>query len=86
MYRSLKKQLLGCSVVHEDETVVQVLKEDGKPAASESRMWVYASNDRSGKPIRYFEYQPSRSGKYAAAFLKGFNGCLVTEATPDTIR
>ena len=79
LYRLLKKQLLGCSVIHADETVVQVLKEDGKPAASESRMWVYASNDRSGKPIRYFEYQPSRSGKHAAAFLKGFNGCLVTD-------
>ena len=79
LYRSLKKQLLGCSVIHADETVVQVLKEDGKPAASESRMWVYASNDRSGKPIRYFEYQPSRSGKHAAVFLKGFNGCLVTD-------
>lgn len=25
-----------------DETVVQVLKEDGKPATSQSRMWLYA--------------------------------------------
>ena len=79
LYRSLKKQLLSCSVIHADETVVQVLKEDGKPAASESRMWVYASNDRGGRPNRYFEYQPSRSGKHAAAFLKGFTGCLVTD-------
>ncbi|QNK40525.1 hypothetical protein [Caproicibacter fermentans] len=31
------------------ETVMQVLKEDGKPAASKSRMWVYASNDRGGR-------------------------------------
>lgn len=67
------------SVIHADETVVQVLKEDGKAATSESRMWVYANNDRSGKPIRYFEYQPDRSGKHAAAFLKGFSGCLVTD-------
>ena len=42
-------------------------------------MWVHANNDRSGKPIRYFEYQPDRSGKHAAAFLKGFSGCLVTD-------
>ena len=79
LYRSLKKQLLNSSVIHADETVVQVLKEDGKPAVSESRMWVYASSERSGRPIRYFEYQPSRSGKHAAAFLKGFTGCLVTD-------
>ena len=47
---------------------MQVLKEDGKPASSESRMWVYASNDRGGRPIRFFEYQPDRSGKHAEAF------------------
>ena len=79
LYRQMKKHLLSCRVVHADETVVQVLKEEGKPAASESRMWVYASNDRSGKPVRFFEYQPSRSGKHAVAFLKGFSGCLVTD-------
>lgn len=79
LYRQMKKHLLNCCVVHADETVVQVLKEEGKPATSESRMWVYASNDRSGKPVRFFEYQPNRSGKHAAAFLKGFSGCLVTD-------
>lgn len=79
LYRRMKKQLLSGRVIHADETVVQVLKEDSKPATSESRMWVYASNDRSGRPIRYFEYQPDRSGKHAAAFLKDFTGCLVTD-------
>ena len=79
LYKHMKQQLLTQSVIHADETVVQVLKEDGKAATSESRMWVYANNDRSGKPIRYFEYQPDRSGKHAAAFLKGFSGCLVTD-------
>ena len=79
LYRRMKKSLLSNRVIHADETVVQVLKEDGKPAASESRMWVYASNDRGGQPIRYFEYQPDRSGKHAAAFLKDFTGCLVTD-------
>jgi len=79
VYRRMKKHLLTCSVIHADETVVQVLKEDHKPATSESRMWVYATNERSGKPIRYFEYQPDRSGKHAAKFLKDFTGCLVTD-------
>lgn len=79
LYRRLKKHLLESRVIYADETVVQVLKEDGKPASSESRMWVYGSGERSGKPIRFFEYQPDRSGKHAAAFLKGFTGCLVTD-------
>lgn len=77
--RRLKKQLLENRVIYADETVVQVLKEDGKPASSESRMWIYASTNRGGRPIRFFEYQPDRSGKHAAAFLKGFTGCLVTD-------
>ena len=42
LYRTLKKELLGSSTIYADETVVQVLKEDGKAAVSESRMWVYA--------------------------------------------
>ena len=79
LYRRLKKHLLESRVIYADETVVQVLKEEGKPASSESRMWVYGSGERGGRPMRFFEYQPDRSGKHAAAFLKGFIGCLVTD-------
>ena len=43
LYKHMKRELLTHSVIHADETVVQVLKEDGKPATSESRMWLYAS-------------------------------------------
>ena len=60
LYRRLKHALLESTVIHADETVVQVLKEDGKKASSQSRMWVYASPERGGKPIRCFEYQPDR--------------------------
>lgn len=52
----MKRTLLGDAVIHADETTVQVLKEDGKAATSESRMWVYASWEGSKKPIRIFEY------------------------------
>ena len=79
LYKHMKQRLLEQSVIHADETVVQVLKEDGKPAASESRMWLYASAAYSRRHIRIFEYQPDRSGRRAEAFLKGFTGCLVTD-------
>lgn len=36
LYRRLKKHLLDSRVIYADETVVQVLKEDGKPASSEA--------------------------------------------------
>ena len=71
--------MLEDTVIHADETTVQVLKENGKAAASASRMWVYASWEGSKKPIRIFEYQPDRSGKRPANFLKGFTGYLVTD-------
>ena len=79
LYKHMKQHLLEQSVIHADETVVQVLKEDGKPATSESRMWVYASGERSATPIRIFEYQPDRSGKRPESFLRGFTGYLVTD-------
>ena len=79
LYKHMKQQLLAQSVIHADETVVQVLKEDNKPATSESRMWLYASGERSDMPVRIFEYQPDRSGKRPESFLKGFTGCLVTD-------
>lgn len=79
LYKHMKRQLLEQSVIHADETVVQVLKEDNKPAASESRMWLYASGEYSSQHIRIFEYQPDRSGKRPESFLKGFSGCLITD-------
>ena len=32
------------------------------------------------QPIRYFEYQPGRSGKYPQDFLEGFRGYIHTDA------
>ena len=73
------QRLLEQEVIHADETVIQVLKEDGKPASPESRMWVYGSGERSATPIRLFEYQPDRSGKRPEGFLRGFTKKLVTD-------
>ena len=79
LYKHMKQELLTHSVIHADETVVQVLKEDGKPATLESRMWLYASAALIRHQVRIFEYQPDRSGKRPEAFLKGFTGALVTD-------
>ena len=79
LYKHMKQELLTHSVIHADETVVQVLKEDGKPATSESRMWLYASAALLRHQVRIFEYQPDRSGKRAESFLRGFTGYLVTD-------
>jgi len=79
LYKLMRKRLLESSVIYADETVVQVLKEEGKTPQSDSRMWVYGSDLRSGKAIRIFEYQPDRTGERPKRFLSSFSGHLVTD-------
>ena len=79
VWKRIRSELLTQSAVHADETVMQVLKEKGKPATSESRMWVYSSANRAGIQLRCFEYRESRSGKWAKTFLEGFSGVLITD-------
>ena len=79
LYRLIRQHLTGLDVIHADETVVQVHREEGRANTSESRMWVYASGRYSKEQIRFFEYQPDRSEKHPAALLKDFKGCLITD-------
>ena len=78
-WKRIRSELLTQSTIHADETVMQVLKEKGKPASSESRMWVYSSAKRADIQLRCFEYRESRSGKWAKTFLEGFSGVLITD-------
>jgi len=55
----LQDQLRERSVVHMDETTLQVLKEPGKSPQSKSYLWLMASF--IGKPITLFHYDPGRS-------------------------
>lgn len=90
MYDAIKKHLVTEPLIHADETVLQVLKEPGRKATTESRMWVYTSG-QSLTPAVLFEYQPTRSGQHARRFLEGFSGYLQTDgysgynAVPDVI-
>lgn len=70
----MRKLLLSRDIVHADETPVQVLKEDGKKPQSKSYMWVYRTGNDGMEPIIMYDYQPSRSGDNAAAYLKDFRG------------
>lgn len=70
----MRKQLLSRDIVHVDETPVQVLKEDGRKPQDKSYMWVYRTGDDGDVPIIMYDYQPSRSGDNAVAYLKGFSG------------
>lgn len=79
LWKRMKEKLLKQGVIHADETVIQVLKEEGRSPTSESRLWVYASSKRADVQIRIFEYRDSRSGDCAVEFLGDFQGILVSD-------
>ena len=76
----MQDELISGQYVHADETTIQVLDEPEKKSTSKSYMWVYASINESEKPIRIFEYKPTRAGYNPKEFLNGFKGAVITDA------
>ena len=77
--QKMTEQLLLSEVIHADETVIQVLHENGRKATSESRMWVYCYGKINDRSIVIFDYKPTRKGANAEEFLKGWSGYLVRD-------
>ena len=77
IYELLRKELLKNSVLHADETTLQVLKEPGRKARAASYMWLYrTSEDDNHRPIALYEYQETRSSSHPKKFLDGWRGYL----------
>ncbi|MBQ0753256.1 MAG: IS66 family transposase [Gammaproteobacteria bacterium] len=66
------------SVLHMDETPLQVLNEPGKRAQSQSYMWVMTTTQAS-VPIVLYHYSASRSGDIPKELLPDFNGALMVD-------
>jgi transposase len=79
IYEALKTHLLEESVLHADETTVQVLREPGRDPKSKSYEWVYRSSGCSEKKIVVFDYQETRKQERPQEFLKRFKGFLHTD-------
>jgi transposase len=79
IYALLKERLLQEEVLHADETVVQVLREPGKKANTESYEWLYRTSGCAEHPIVLYEYQPTRSSSHPKRFLEGWKGYLHTD-------
>ncbi len=75
LYARVKVHLLKRDIAHADETTLQVLKEPGRAAQTQSYLWLYRSG-RDGPPLVLFEYQPTRAGQHPRTFLEGFGGFL----------
>lgn len=79
LYEAMRQVLLACPVIHGDETRVQVLKENGRSAQSQSYMWVYRTALGSEQPVVLFDYQPGRGHEHPERFLGGFGGTVMTD-------
>lgn len=78
-YEGMKKRLLEQKYIHADETTVKVTK-DGRPAGTNSYMWVYASMKKAGtEQIVLYDYQKTRGYEHPKEFLQGFSGTLITD-------
>ena len=74
VYDTLREQLRKETVLHADETTLQVLKEAGRPSTSKSYVWLYRTSGCAEQAIVLYEYQSTRKAEHAEAFLQGFNG------------
>ena len=73
----MHEQMLTASLIHMDETTVQVLKSDKAPSA-DHWMWVRASGP-PGQRLVLYDYDASRSGAIPKRLLEGFGGVLLTD-------
>lgn len=78
LHNLMRDILLDGSLIHMDETVVQVLKEKDKSPTSNSYMWVQTGGPPD-KPVVLYDYDPSRSASVPTALLEGFAGYLMTD-------
>lgn len=79
MYELMLEELLKEDIVHADETELRVLKRDGTPTNSMSRMWVFCSGKYSQKPMSLYKYHPTRSAKVVEDILGEYKGYLQTD-------
>lgn len=81
LYRRMKTHLLRQDILHADETRLQVLKEPGRAAESQSYLWLYRTG-RAGPPIVLYEYQSTREAVHPRTFLTKFTGYLHVDGYP----
>ncbi len=76
IYNNLCQQILKHEVLHTDETVLQVLHEEGKSPQSKSYMWLYRTSGDSENAIVIYQYERDRKQIRPQTFLEPFQGYL----------
>jgi hypothetical protein len=75
---ALKRDILSRSVVHADETPVQMLK-PGKGKTHRAYLWAYAAGAHEDIKAVVYDFCESRAGANAKAFLDEWRGSLVVD-------
>ena len=68
--------LLKEDIINADETVLRVLKRDGKQVDGQSRCWVFCSGNDSKRKMVLYLYYPTRSAKVVEQVLGKYAGYL----------
>ena len=79
LYDHFHRELLKRQFLMADETRVQVLKEAGRNAETDSYMWLFRTGEDGLPPIILYKYTETRAKFNAEEFLKGFKGYLETD-------
>ena len=74
----LRRHLLQASLIHMDETTLQVNTEPDRPASSTSYMWLQRGGP-PGQQVVLFDYDASRTGRVPVRLLGDYAGRLVTD-------
>ena len=76
LYNFMQKNLVFQSIIHADETPLQVNHVNGKFKPVHGYMWVYRTGRYSKKPIVLYDYRNGRAAEYPKKFLLGFSGYI----------
>lgn len=79
LWQRMHELLLKESVIHADETPLRVLNRDGKPADSQSRMWVFCSGKDSEHKMALYYHHATRSGQVVTDMIGDYSGYLQTD-------
>lgn len=75
---ALRDELHRCSVLHADETPVQML-DPGKGKTKSAYLFAYRRGEIAEPPIIVFDFAENRSGANARKFLADYGGALVVD-------
>jgi len=78
-FEIFEAHLKSGAFIRMDETIIQVLHEEGRSPQAKSYMWVAIGYPIRGRPLVLFRYYPTRSGEIPDQFLSGFSGYLQTD-------